>query len=310
VKPQTKQILTQWRATGYKVGPVVHQSDRNRGYRLEREGQPFFGKLTVTRQTIEMENDAWWALTMARLTGDSAETPIRAPRIHETGPGWLICEWFDTPLLLPHDFNHGEAKIAPHAKRLADSLAWLDGLWRAATTTRVYDSTNSAPYVDLMRKVDSWLEQPLAHGTVTAAASTAAKQLISDYLPHVHPAFQHGDFVPWQLFTLSDRQFCLFDGEHASLVKPRYYDLAYLYSRLYTRSAAPQAARDILKRYLAQSGANPTEFHQAFLPVITLRALGIQADAWADRQHFDYYDRAADLLARCLTRDPAALITA
>jgi aminoglycoside phosphotransferase (APT) family kinase protein len=158
-----------------------------------------------------------------------------------------------------------------------------------------------------MRKVDGWLAQPLAAGRISADKIVQAKQLIDTHRPHIQPAFQHGDFVPWHLFAINGQQLVLFDGEHASLVKPRFYDLAYLYSRLYTRSQAPASARKILSGYIEQAGHNPDHFAHAFLPVITLRALGMHADAYADRQHFDYAPAARDLLDRCLSRDLQAL---
>jgi hypothetical protein len=301
-------ILVGWRALGYQIGRVVHDTSRNRGYRLTRNGQSFFAKVNLTKKPVAMENDAWWALTMARLTASDPDVPVRAPKLYEYGPGWLIIEWIDAPILEALGFDLGEAKIAPHVNRLTDALLWLDGLWQPTTTKLIYDSTDSAPYTNLTRMIDGWLQQPLAIGTVKPADVKAAKQLIADYRPHLHPAFQHGDFVPWHLFAISDRQLVLLDGEHASLVKPRYYDLAYLYSRLYTRAAAPEAARAILKRYLESAGHEVAEFASAFLPVITLRTLGIHADAYADRERFDYHDRAADLLARCLTRDLQAFM--
>ena len=51
-------------------------------------------------------------------------------------------------------------------------------------------------------------------------------------------------------YRLARADHCRTDA--AGPAKPRHYDLAYLYSRLYTRAAAPAAAHDLLDRCLAR----------------------------------------------------------
>lgn len=292
-------------ALGYKVVELISNTGRNACYKVEKDGQTYFAKQSLTKQPMALENDVWWCLTVARL-GKAGDKPIIAPTIYEHGLGWYVAEYFDAPLLVQKSWRTG-AEVVPQIARLVDILTWLDRQVIFPEADALYDSSESAPYTDLLKKVDGWLEAPLAQGTVKSGEVSQAKMLVEKYRPHIKPALQHGDFVPWHLFDLGQK-LCLFDGEHASLAKPRYYDLAYLYTRLYTRGEAPDAARAILRKFMQAAQVDQKTFEQAFLPVVTLRAMGMQADALADRGRFDYTTATRSLLQACLKEDLAALL--
>ena len=116
----------------------------------------------------------------------------------------------------------------------------------------------------------------------------------------VYPALQHGDFVPWHMFQIDDKTIGVVDGEHASLIKPRFYDLAYLYTRLYTKASSPDAAKKVLRLFLKTSGTKRGHFFRAFLPVATLRSFGVLFDSINDNR---YQKEAQRLLDLCLEED-------
>jgi hypothetical protein len=296
--------IIQWRASGYVLGPVIRETPRYISYRLERAGQSFFAKLSVSNEAHMMENEVWWALTMSRLTGDNQDVPVRAARILEHGQNWYISEWIEAPLLLEDAWSHGDTLVEPVVDRLVSTLLWLDRLCQSTTANALYYSGSSVPR---LHDIETMMEELFATNYISADKLARAIQLVQAHYHDVAPAFQHGDFVPWHIFAVTEQQVCLFDGEHASLTAPRFYDLAYLYGRLYTRSAAPESARQILRRFIAEGGHKEAEFARAFLPVITLRSLVGHIDALADKAHFDYVESARDLLDRSLSRDLKAL---
>jgi hypothetical protein len=153
-------------------------------------------------------------------------------------------------------------------------------------------------------------------GHLTEEVVEKARQLVNDYSPFVTPRLQHGDFVPWHLFSYHDGDadsWISFDGEHASLMKPRFYDLAYSYSRLFTRSDDKELAAQLLHEFVALGVTNGEftheEFHQAFVPVLMSRSIGMFLDAHFDEQKGeDYTAEAKDLFERCQARSLEALI--
>jgi hypothetical protein len=292
---------------GYKAVEVIHNTQRNAAYKVIKNDNYYFAKVCLTKEPIKLENDVWWSLTMSRLAGPSAA--VMTPKMHEYGYGWFVSEFIDKPLLVDHGWNHGSEQFNPHIQRLTETLIWLDQAIIPQKVNDDYDLTNSSPYNNLMKKVDGWLKEPLKSGITSKQDYEAAVKLIDEFKDNLKPSFQHGDFVPWHIFDLGSKV-CLFDGEHAGLAKPRYYDLAYLYSRLYTRSNAVEAARGILRQFIKQGVVNKDDFFAVFLPVITLRALGMQADANNDLAKFDYTDSARDILRRCLERNIGALVEA
>ena len=60
--------------------------------------------------------------------------------------------------------------------------------------------------------------------------------------------FNHGDFVPWHFGLDSKTDLYLIDAEKASLYPFLYYDLAYMYTRIYTRLNSPNLARTLLRQ--------------------------------------------------------------
>src|SRR3546814_14349702 len=67
--------------------------------------------------------------------------------------------------------------------------------------------------------------------------------------PPLTACMQHGDFVPWHIFE-KEEEWVIFDAEHAHHELPRFYDLAYSYSRIYTRADDSNLARQQLALFI------------------------------------------------------------
>lgn len=130
-----------------------------------------------------------------------------------------------------------------------------------------------------------------------------ADTLVRDWAVHVRAGLAHGDFSPWHILV-NHHEKVLIDGDHSSIVKPRYYDLAYIYSRLFSRNSAKQATARLLKDFIAKIDIPKDDFAKAFIPVLTSRAIGVCNDASRDLgSGNDYREEAAELLQRCLKKD-------
>lgn len=292
---------------GYKVAQKIQENARHGVYKLEKDGQFYIGKFNMNDEPVKIENDVWWSLTVNRMAG--VNSPVSAPKMYEYGTGWFVSEFIEKPLLAESTPGQGDNNFMPIVEKMADILIWLDTAMDVKQAHALYDTTNSAPYDDLMKKVDGWLKAPLEAGITDPKDYDAARKIIDEYRNFLQPSLQHGDFVPWHMFDLGDKV-CLYDGEHSGLMKPKYYDLAYLYTRLFTRSEAPEAARAVLRDFNKKSDQSTERLMQILLPVMTLRALGMQADAHADLSEYDYTSSVRDILQRCLARDLRAFTEA
>lgn len=295
------------RKRGWKITEQKTGGQRFLTFVVETPQGPRFFKASNPKTDLskEVETEVWWNLTLERVVQQlpPKKKTFKGPRIHAYGSedkfSWYLAEYFDAPLLVDLKAENYKKQIHKELEDIVDILVTLDKV-RVETlpATSLYsEKGESAPYNNLLRKVDRWLEKPLETGLITPERIEQGKVLIGQYRSFVYPALQHGDFVPWHMFRLKEKIIGIVDGEHASLVKPRFYDLAYLYTRLYTKAHVPDEARKSLNLFLEKSKINSEEFFRAFLPVITLRSFGMHLDATNDN---DYHREAQELLGICL----------
>ena len=296
------------RQHGFDQVATLDENHRYGTLLVERNGRQFFAKVAIGDHGRELENELWFCLTLNRAAEMTSDLVVRAPRIEAYGTGWFVCESLvGAPTIVPLDAQ-SVAGVAGVAGRLARILVDLD---RAFADTPVekpsIEASDTAPVTDLLRRVDRWSERPIQAGTLSAERLQLAKERIAERALSLRPRLQHGDFVPWHIYRTGENAYVLVDSEHASLLKPRFYDLAYLYSRLWTRLHAPEAARAVVRSFLTESSVERSGFLAAFLPILTQRSIGMHADALADAGHNDYLREAQDLLARCLADDVEGL---
>ena len=253
----------------------------------------------------EIETEIWWNLTLKKIVQQLPQDKqiFRAPEVWAYGQeqsfGWYLSEYFNKPLLVDLRAPGYMDSLERELDNIVGILVTLDQV-RVETNpgTSLYsEQGESAPYANLLKKVDSWLEKPLEAGLINSERVDQGKALIEKYRRYVKPALQHGDFVPWHMFRLDKNTIGIVDGEHASLIKPRFYDLAYLYTRLYTKAHTKEQAKMALNLFLEKSTLDKREFFSQFLPVVALRSFGMHADSFHDN---DYQNEARELLDFCL----------
>lgn len=294
---------------GYSTVRPVSESARFASSIVRRGCRESFAKVALGDHARELENEVWYALTLNRAAESTSDLCVRAPRIEAFGSGWFVCESLAASPLVAREDARAVDAVAEHAVALARILADLD---RAFADTPIVqpavEESDSAPVTDFLRRIDRWAAKPLEAGLLTEARVAAAKARITAGTSSLRPRLQHGDFVPWHVFRTEPGSFVLVDGEHASVLKPRFYDLAYLYARLWTRVHAPEVARSIVREFLRVSGIGQAEFVPPFLTILTQRAVGMHIDALNDHPANDYVAEAQELLGHCIDQDASALI--
>jgi hypothetical protein len=290
---------------GYTNADPEFQPQRSNKHgfcKLEKQGNFYFAKYSkdnASRQS-SVTTDIWWCQTIQELR-KTHSLSIRTPQIIDHGVDWYIAQWVEGhPSAQPTD---PAAKLDAYIDDYAKCLVSLDAIkpeWLASSPPA---ADNSTPYNQLDRRWPEWTKQPIAEGLLAPEQLEQARLLIHDYQKYTTPHLQHGDFVPWHILIDANQDWWLIDGEHASTQKARYYDLAYMYSRIFTRLHSPQHATRLLKAFMQHSGKSRESLYPALLPVMTSRAIGMHFDALNDLHGDDYRADAQDLLARCLSRD-------
>lgn len=303
-------MLDNFLELGYKNSDEFypHESSRHGYYRLEKNGRYYFAKyskdqsLEQTKRSVAV--DIWWCQAIQELR-QTRDLNLRTPKIVDFGEDWYVAEWIEgQPSAKPTD---SASALDQNLRNYAVCLATLDKIQPEWLTTSPPNFDDSTPFDQLDKRWEKWSKKPLEDGQLTRGELEAAHQIIQDYQPYIEPHLQHGDFVPWHILVDANQDWWLIDGEHANTQKPRYYDLAYMYSRIFTNMRSPEHASRLLKAFCEEANTSIETIYPALLPVMTSRAIGMQFDAVNDQHANDYKNEARELLGCCLSRDPNRL---
>ena len=233
-----------------------------------------------------------------KLAHTHPEWKLRVPEVYAKGEDWVVREFIEGSPLLEYDTSLDAAR--ENVAKLAVQLANIDRVEPDAT---IHEQDDSAPYTNIRGGFSKWSKQPLAEGLLIQASYDATNALIDDYAGYLMPRYAHGDLNALShVFISDDKRLAWIDFEHFSAHKPRYYDVAYCYSRLFTKAAQPEIAGEFLKNFL-ESAEIVSHQDEQLLAIMAQRAIGMHFDALNDlATGLDYRKRAQDFLARCLTR--------
>jgi len=264
-----------------RLQPTTSQS-RRAGFRNEIAGMQRFG-------TFAHEHPEWG---------------IKVPKVYAVSEDEIVREYMQgQELVTEKTLDVDSAKL--RLGKLARTLAAIDMLIPGTDDDVVGE--NSAPYTNIRQRFEIWSKGPLEAGLLSEEGYAAANELIEEYQPYLTPRYAHGDMSPFDhVFLTPDNSIGLIDFEHYSSQKPRFYDLCYTYTRLFTRAQDPALAGYFLGEFIAVSKSMD---ERQLLAVMTQRAVGMHIDALNDyKQGKDYRKRAQKVLQLCLRRDIDALI--
>ena len=221
------------------------------------------------------------------------------PRIMTQHDTWVLREYVDGTELVALDMSLEEARV--HLGQLAHVLAAVDTV--SPEKAEPWDG-DSAPFANIRRRFDVWSEGPLKEDVLDTLAYKAANELIDEYQSLLAPRYAHGDMSPFKhVFAMSQGLLAFIDFEHYSPLKPRYYDVAYAYSRLRMQAHHRGLAGVFLSEFLRAADRVPNQKEQ-MLAIMTQRAIGMHFDALNDyKKGIDYRKRAQDFLTVCLERN-------
>lgn len=265
--------------------------------KLQQGDKTYFVKQALRPDVLPLlGRELLWHDFMADVSSQFPDLHVGSPEIHSLKNDTIMFEYVDSPYVAD-DSNIQTLK--PKIPRLVNLLLAMDSAGENWTNPHpVEESSNHAPYWQIDARWDKWSEKPLESGILTQEMLQEAHKIVDSHKQFLTPRMQHGDFVPWHIFEQGD-DWLIYDGEHASTQKPRFYDLAYLYTRLFTRTKSPEIAAEILTGFVDQINLSQEQFFNAFWPVVTSRSIGIFLDAHNDRPKNDYIKEAQRLFQKC-----------
>lgn len=263
------------------------------------ENQEYFYKKAQSEEVgTFFDHELIWADFMNGLSSHYPNLNIRGLSIFSYLPHQaILTEFIDAPFLTSSDDT---AQLAAYLDRYVDVLKAIDSFGRTWHSNNLPKDV-STPYDQLEKGWDKWINgaKLIEKAIITDQQIKEAQQIIERNKPYITPCMQHGDFVPWHIFN-QNGTWIIYDAEHASHLFPRFYDLAYTYTRLYTRGQNTAFADSLLSKFIDHVDISEQDFFRQFVPVVLSRAVGMLFDAENDLKDIDYRREAQELFRHWL----------
>lgn len=278
-------------------GPPA-ETDRYQYAKVVVDNESFFLKEAKQTDTGgSFENEVAWMEFASHLAEEHPELHCRGLALRGYQPCEVILtEFIEAPLVAtPKSLD---ANFPSRLSRFVDVLIAVDKVGQGYHTS-LPSRSHKPNYHQLDKGWDAWYRRLNDEFSIKYADMVeAARRAIQD-TPPLTACMQHGDFVPWHIFE-KEEEWVIFDAEHAHHELPRFYDLAYSYSRIYTRADDSNLARQQLALFIERIALEETDFWQQFMPVLITRAVGVLSDALYDLPKVNYEEQARELLEACL----------
>lgn len=212
-----------------------------------KNGTKLFFKLASTEGVAERtKNEFAWNKLINNE--QELELPVSIPRIYESGKYnglfWFTCEFVEGAPLA-QESQSGETK------KLENNLS------KIALTAKIILEFKSDKYLPNDERKNDEKEDPktvfldrIKHWMGQFDNNVDdLYDFIEKRIEYGQKAPQHGDFVPWHIFTTNKNKLFLIDGEHSKIAGFKFYDIAYFYHRVYTKLKRPDIANKFLKEF-------------------------------------------------------------
>lgn len=252
--------------------------------RLTRGDQSYFVKIAMSEPIggLTSQEASWYQQVGRRL--EKADQSFTVPTLYETGK--LTFPDGSKRFFYVSEFIESSPLATKYPPKLRDLASWIE---------RIADATM---FIQCLKGIELHKPNDKPPAEKVAGYLRIYKQWMaeSDYdlsdvmtlaseLPRTYwPGSNHGDFVPWHMLERGS-SFVLIDAEHASLTKPRYYDVAYFYHRVYTAAESPELAKAYLRAFTERlSEGEQEKFNAAFRAVLAGRVIGGYWDLKQERR--------------------------
>ena len=256
---------------------------------------------TPKRRRETFKNDPIGITEFKKLSKTVKKIKFRVPKIYKATNTCLISEYFEYKTL--RDLL-GTGREFDFLKKIADILAEIDKVIPVETQEQDHES---ATYKNITKRMDTWLETAMSASLISENDAQNAYNTINKYGSHISPKYAHGDLNPLEHCFVDDHGvLCFIDFENYSAIKPRYYDAAYCFIRVYSQANQDGLAGQFLDYFIQRCEA----FNRAdMIAVLTQRSVGLCFDAINDQKEgIDYTQKSKKLLDLCIQEDLEAIL--
>jgi hypothetical protein len=259
---------------GYKV-IFLDQMYRHVHGKLEKDGQAFFLKLASTQDIGERtHNEKIWNENLNKQLHLDKITDFTVPGIIDFGfydknKYFFISEYFEGKFVATKNppNNYLIEECLDQIVSISNYFLQLPAKFSLPRDDLEYSGQMN--FFDHCYKQDSKLISELKEYKLEAILSIERETKLFYQL-----SINHGDFVPWHLI-INNTKLVLIDAEQGSFKLPRYFDVVYFYSRLYTGAYQPEMAKKYLQKVRENLSRNEKEnFIKAIRPLIANRLIG------------------------------------
>lgn len=273
-----EKVISHYASLGYrfveKIPPwrffvaILEKDGRKYFLKVGQKSSPFFKDKPLDEMWSREEK--LMSFINSRLSGSDQPALFRLAEVIDRGQNeesaWTLFEYLSGPHIIDTT-KDGDGKVERWLPTIINILQWFDRLEDEGLGTMGRDLTR-----ENIEKVTEWSKKPLNLGILKPGEVGQALAVIKELGPTAETRLQHGDFVPWHMHDDGFPRVVLIDLEGAR-PRFRYYDLAYVYHRLYTKRADPPMAKRLLNLFL-ESVQDKVAFARWFQLPLVNRAIG------------------------------------
>lgn len=273
IKLDTAEVRQFVASLGYEA-ETINQHHRHVYGKIHKNGGDYFFKMASTPAVApKLRNEIAWNNLINTQTG----LAFRAPRILKSGQNvdltYYIAEYVGGPLLATKTKNGTD--------RLAEELGHVVQIARAVNALPITVLPLDAGRT---QKQEAELLVKSAHKKVELLRDLVDLQSLADLTNVLNdgyePAMTHGDFTPWSMIKQDDG-LVLFDGEHATSLRPKFIDAAQFYMRTCIPGENPETAKEWLQLIRENlESRDRAEFDRTIRALVAHRTI----NAWRDAQ--------------------------
>ncbi|WKZ31570.1 MAG: hypothetical protein QY318_02300 [Candidatus Dojkabacteria bacterium] len=258
---------------------------------LKKDGVEYYLKLANSGASSELiKNEISWNETIHKLATEKGFDRLIVPGIEDQGEYegsvfFLTKYYFGTPLA-----NKNYTKVGDIAK-YADTIIDIAHL--------INDGGVVPLSIDSQHKQKDGLKEHEMQGFLNVAKGYAAEIKENDMAPllaivdEYQKAFDfslcHNSFEPKEMIPEGDK-IVLIDAEQASAYSPKYYDIAYFFTKTYVAGRLPDVAKDLIRKFKEKlSDDEKSAFDGLVRPSIALSAIHCFLKSEQDGNHFFEY---------------------
>lgn len=243
------EVALYFQKGGYSV-VEIEQIFRHVHGKLSKRGRDYFFKMSSTPVIGERtRNEASWNKQINLKIEGRESINMAVPKVYEEGT-------FKNNFYYVSDLFKGEFLATKNPPDVKDIEQWLDKIINVLRffldqnindflfPRDISELNNISSFSDFFYNQDLLIVNELARKDLSGLLAEEKK--LDKYYK---PALNHGDFVPWHMIE-NGSKFILVDGEHGSRKLPKYYDVAYLYERLFVGAQSPELAKSFLSKFI------------------------------------------------------------